>query len=72
MPALEPQANRNGRWRVLFRAQIPFFLAAAFVAIITAFAVPDAFPRSPCFDDRVRRHPLGTVAIALDDARPRC
>jgi signal transduction histidine kinase len=43
MPALEPQANRNGRWRVLFRAQIPFFLAAAFVAIITAFAVPDAF-----------------------------
>jgi signal transduction histidine kinase len=43
MPALEPQANRNGRWRVLFRAQIPFFLAAAFVAIVTAFAVPDAF-----------------------------
>jgi signal transduction histidine kinase len=42
VPALELHTNRSGRWRVLFRAQIPFFTAAGLVAIITVFAVPDA------------------------------
>ena len=41
MPVLEPQADRQGRWRVLFRAQVPFFLGVGFIALLTAFAVPD-------------------------------
>jgi signal transduction histidine kinase len=64
MPVLEPQADKLGRWRVLFRAQIPFFLATGFVALVTAFAFPNAFSE-PLIMEGFLTVLVSTIACAI-------
>lgn len=40
MPLFELEASRSGRRRVFLRAQLPFFLGTAFIALVTWFALP--------------------------------
>ena len=43
MPLLEPEASRHGRLRVFARAQLPFAIAFAIVAILVAVVLPERF-----------------------------
>lgn len=64
MPVLEPHADRHGRSRVLFRAQIPFFLATGLVALIAAFSVPDALSE-PLVIEGFLAALVSTIACAI-------
>ncbi|ONI60496.1 hypothetical protein ALI44B_07700 [Leifsonia sp. ALI-44-B] len=64
MPVLEPQADRQGRWRVLFRAQVPFFLGVGFIALLTAFAVPELLDE-PLLTEGFLVALVATIACAI-------